>query len=178
MIADESKGYIFIRVPRTAGTSVTRALVNDGATKHYMHCSVQDARKQIPWFDDAFKFTIVRNPFERMVSWYRWCQAEGWPKMSFDKFVSEDRALTVMSLHTTQKDFLSINGNLAVDCTGRYEYLEDDWQLIVERFGIHTELEHVKSTGDYDYHDYYDDLTKAAIEKVFADDLEVFDYAF
>ncbi len=77
MFYTEDPGLLFVHIPRTAGTSVEEALVRayGGRNKRLRlsrkHISGKTLRKNIitknSW-DKAFKFTIIRNPWDRVVS--------------------------------------------------------------------------------------------------------------
>lgn len=98
MIISNSKKYIFIHVPKCAGTSVTRALGrtcqwNDivlGSTEFgagiesaykekfglEKHSTVRDVISVVgeDIWSEYFTFTVVRNPFRRIVSWYTFAE--------------------------------------------------------------------------------------------------------
>ena len=66
MISHKHK-CIFIHIPKCAGTSVEVNFSN----KHSNHCPVAVfARKYPRKFKNYFKFSFVRNPFDRLVSVY------------------------------------------------------------------------------------------------------------
>ena len=71
MICHKSK-VIFIHIPRTAGTSVEKAFVGkdwfniDVSTKHIYASTARDYYAE--FWDEYFKFSIVRNPWDRMLS--------------------------------------------------------------------------------------------------------------
>lgn len=74
---------IFIHIQRTGGNSVQKlfedtdpelieAIAIDPARKRTKHCFVTDIKSTIDpaAFEAYTKFCVVRNPFDRMVSWY------------------------------------------------------------------------------------------------------------
>lgn len=94
MIISENKKFIFIHIPKTGGTSVTRSLeeclkYNDivlggtqygeklqkiykkqfGVSKHSLGIEIQDLVGQEKW-EDFFRFSVVRNPYHRIFSNY------------------------------------------------------------------------------------------------------------
>lgn len=93
----EGRVVFFVHVPKTGGTAVERALVAAGAVEalakkhatfsispHHMHADVHSA-----WLPPAFTdyaFTVVRNPYNRLFSEYRWRTA-GRSGYSFDHWV-------------------------------------------------------------------------------------------
>ena len=62
--------YLFIHIPKTAGRSIQKFLTNFPKHEHF---SVYEQINKIgeQEFLNKFKFTIVRNPWERMVSVWR-----------------------------------------------------------------------------------------------------------
>ena len=100
MIYDKYK-CIHIHIPKTAGTSITKALhgkdfvLFDTNKKIWrQHATALETREHYgkeKW-DSYFKFSIVRNPFDRLVSAYNWlCQdmkpCEFRDRMLFKSFI-------------------------------------------------------------------------------------------
>ena len=69
MYIDHDNKIVFIHIPRTGGTSIKSALnLHDKIYKEDVyHMSANDIPKEC---EDYFKFTFVRNPFDRFVSLY------------------------------------------------------------------------------------------------------------
>jgi len=66
-----SCGYwIFLHIPKCGGETLERALRLE---KDY--ATAWERRKE--WNEDTVVFTIVRNPFDRMLAWFRFC-LHGW----------------------------------------------------------------------------------------------------
>jgi hypothetical protein len=80
----EQGGFLFIHIPKTAGTSIftamlkscqgTRAELNHyrmGQKKHASAFTARGVLTPAQW-NHAFKFSVVRNPWDRMVSMWRY----------------------------------------------------------------------------------------------------------
>ena len=71
MIINTDKKFIHIAIPRTATTCVNIALGNlEHPEPDEHHCTIAEAIKKNPEYKDFYKFTFVRNPFDKLVSTY------------------------------------------------------------------------------------------------------------
>ena len=70
---------IFIHIPKTAGNAIltlankmygTTRITNDRTSNQNFHSTLQDAEKYIFNIDNLYSFTVVRNPWSRVLSWY------------------------------------------------------------------------------------------------------------
>lgn len=188
---------IFIHIPRCAGVSVSRSLfrsLSAGHTPIWKYQIVFDKDE----FESFFKFTFVRNPWDRLLSAYTFLQGGG--------FTPEDRAWANANLrryHTFDcfvRDWVK-HANLdrqvhfspqyrlvcepgstipATDFIGRYETLEADYRHVAAHLGITSGLLHTNSSGSRsrDYREAYTSTTRDIVSEVYADDLEIFGYRF
>src|SRR5215207_236526 len=87
MLVSYSSKVIFIHIQKTGGDTVSRLLsesVPDILHLNAKHGFAVDAVKHLDDWNNYFKFAFVRNPWDRLVSWYsmirdaqtiRWHQA-------------------------------------------------------------------------------------------------------
>lgn len=193
MIYSDKYKYIFLHVPKNAGTSIKKILEKkyDG-NKIMVHVSASDGQLKLKEWNKYFKFAIVRNPYSRVVSWYNHLireSEEGVKKdfiirpSSFMEFFDQEEIYThkktnMFRLWQTQFEFLSIKDKLAVDKIIKFENLKSDWKDICnELFGDYTELGHEKNWGvGNNWIDYYDKETIKLVNERFQKDFEVFNY--
>jgi|19_taG_2_1085344.scaffolds.fasta_scaffold84586_2 hypothetical protein len=72
MIVDERK-IIFVHIPKNAGTSIRRYFGNLST----YHETIYDFKDTFPdKYNSYRKFAVVRNPYDRMVSWYFYLQRQ------------------------------------------------------------------------------------------------------
>lgn len=161
---------VFLHIPKTGGISVehvflalvgltwdTRAPLllrgNDDPAKgpprlahlkatEYVSCGYLTQEQ----FDAYFKFSFVRNPWDRMVSEYKY---RGHPmRMTFKRWLLEHLpppGFTDAYCHIVpQHEYLyDADGRLLADFVGRYESLQADFDVVCERLGIaRTPLPH------------------------------------
>ena len=74
LISHEEPKFIFIHIQKTGGVSISNLLRRYIPTttpgRGLRHISARRALKQVENPDDYFKFAFVRNPWDRLVSWY------------------------------------------------------------------------------------------------------------
>lgn len=141
-----------------------------------------------------FKFTFVRNPYDRIVSCYtdkiKW-PAESdviasrpmklWEDMTFKEFV---RAVKTISDESADFHFRSqhrFTRRYKMNFIGRFENLKKDYLKICGEIGIKTsqKLPHRrKSSRKKDYREYYDEETKKLVQERYKKDIELFGYSF
>jgi hypothetical protein len=141
-------------------------------------------------FQPYFKFSFIRNPFERLVSEYRW---RGLARsMSFRNFVTHyfprPHAYADSSRHVLpQYDFLyDSGGRLLMDFVGRFENLQQDFDCVCQRLGISgSQLPHANPSPEtlsntamhYSHHYDGNDLVDH-VARLYEKDLSVFGYRF
>jgi hypothetical protein len=207
-----TKDAVFIWIPRTAGTSIWTMLESNGCPKlkdtyAIKHCFAErglvtfghvsyryllESGLVTPEFDRrAFKFTFVRNPFDRAVSLFHFLKRQRYlhANVSFRTFAGllEDKAfdpvgpynLRGLSQCNCQTDWLKgADGKLHVDFIGRWEHLAEDAKELAAELGVAAELPHLNSTDRGDYRAYYDDETRDIVARAYAEDLTELAYEF
>jgi hypothetical protein len=140
----------------------------------------------------CYKFSFVRNPFDRLVSCYKNKIIEEnnsliqtnygnlfYKDMPFDEFVynvSNIPDLLSDRHFRSQYSYLYYKGKLLVDFIGKFENINEDYKIIKEKYNL-TDLPHInKSNEKKNYRDYY---SKELIELVsvrYKNDIEKFNY--
>lgn len=146
------------------------------------------------YFDSAFKFAFIRNPFDWVVSLYEFIRKneshenyEEIKSMTFDEFcmwnvkmVHEQKENNNGSINNLSGFLLDDDGKLIVDFVGRMENYDNDMRFILGKLGMNiNEIPKINvSERKPDYRDYYNDFSRSIIEEGFADDLKYFNYSF
>ena len=69
MIIDKHK-IIFVHIPKNAGTSV-KNLFSKKLERPFQNKTINEIKKENPKAYNSYrKFTVVRNPYDRVISWY------------------------------------------------------------------------------------------------------------
>lgn len=189
---------IFIRIPKSAGRSVSISLFDCLVGSHIKLRDYQLAFKETE-FNDFLKFTIVRNPWDRVVSAYFFLKEGGvsgedlvfskkhMSKInSFDDFVKnylKKRRFQSFTHFIPQIEFLTIKNKIAVDYIGKFENLNKDFEFIKNEIGlkgdIHLQKNNLtKSRKSKNYTQYYSEVTKNIVADIYYKDIEILNYKF
>lgn len=188
---------IFIHIPKTAGVSVNAALFGANTGFHRTIAGYQAIFSRSE-FARYFKFTFVRNPWDRLASAYfflkggglhdgdrRWAARHLAPYDSFDAFVhgwvTSDNIL--LGKHfAPQADYLCLPGKQTteLDFIGFFENLHDDYEYVREALGTGQELaaKNVTRGKGRDYRTYYTDEARERVAEVYRRDIELLGYTF
>ncbi len=141
------------------------------------------------FYDECFKFSTVRNPWARVASMYS--RREGIPMskdMDFDAFCLALRYASDTcqkpTRHQNQIDWVTDEtGEIAVDLVMRLEEISEGLEQIREMTEGRLILRHARAnvnTGSIsrNYRDRYSAEARDHVAKIFARDIEAFDYSF
>lgn len=207
--------FLFVHIPKTAGNAIQNILLkysedqlvvsklkHDGVERFGVestygtskHTKLLEYKKVLPpeIYDSLFKFTIVRNPWDRVVSRYFFKKM----KREFEKglTVNEiqekpfDRKEFIRVINTTPtlESFLLENpGNGKIDFLKdtdidffiRFERLQEDFDEVCTRLGIEKEALPVRNQSKHkDFRTYYDQETKALVYMRHKNEIDYFQY--
>ena len=206
MISDKYK-FIYIHIPKTAGESIEEVLSNEFEDSRIVsndpdwdilikHDTLieHDYSMKSP-LSDFFTFSFVRNPWDRMVShWKYFIQTERSPPMPFEDFVFNFHKVLKEAINghwwnpyrkyiftAPQLDFLTDeNGEVQVNYIGRFEELQKDFDHVCKQLNIKAiKLPHKNKTSRKPHQEYY--KTQGCIDEVarrYKKDIEYFKYNF
>lgn len=155
-------------------------------------------------WDEYFKFTVVRNPFDKLVSGYhftlssmgrpkgasgfralfawRGCETPPQRAANDGALIADFREWIRAGASMFDRDKYVINGRECVDEFIRFEELADGIARVCERIGVPFEPQRIpKYKMGIRHHriplcDYYDDETTAIVRRLYAWELERFGY--
>lgn len=207
MIISDAHRLLFVHVQKTGGVTLTNMLkeqLPDVRSVSRRHAPLTKILRKEPELVDYWTFGFVRNPWDRMVSWWAmisnwrdWSQRSGtpiedkWNEMwrgaseytSFEQFVTEGPE-SFANLRRNQIDYLHAElpkrgVSRRADFIGRTENLEADTAVVFEHFGLPFErAAHDNRSKRTGYRDYYTPATRDRVAEVFAKDIAEFGYDF
>ena len=199
MVISKDKRFLFIRIQKTASSSIKESLFNEcpDCIETLTHSIAKDEKEKITNWDNYFKFAFVRNPFERLVSWYNMIQFNYNPifepnnlwkyamdnSTNFTEFIKNCTEPILEGEYRcfawNQLDYISNDNGIIIDFIGRYENLNSDFEVICHNIGINAPiLPKVRVGKQVNYRDYYTDETKSIISERFKRDIDYFNYKF
>ncbi|MDX6766402.1 MAG: sulfotransferase family 2 domain-containing protein [Candidatus Methylacidiphilales bacterium] len=197
---------IFIHIPKTAGTSVSRALFELPKTidteyprsirklrfKHLKATAVKSYLGDETW-NRHFSFAFVRNPWDLMVSSYNWWVQKASHDPTFKDRIGSSEWLSnfesfifspfgrfkLNELEGNMLDWVTENGDIIVDYVGKVETFNSDWAAICHKINApFRPMPCLNSTIRLDYRQYYNSRTRAAIAERFHREIELFEYKY
>jgi hypothetical protein len=130
--------------------------------------------------------TLVRDPWDRMVSYYHWLHEQRFDHpavarsraMAFGDFLRHPDTRAEMS-HDQVTDYLRLaDGRVAGATVLRLESLSTDLPVLERALGLRLEMPRVnESDRPRDIGNLYDDEAKAIVARAYADDIAQFGYS-
>lgn len=129
---------------------------------------------------DFFKFAVVRNPWDRMVSRYFYSKkiSKKFINFSFNEFLNYDLKNNANVLN--QYNFCTDNkDNFCLDKVIKFENLNEDFNKISSKiFNKKDMLSHFNKSDHKQYREYYNHKMKDKIYNFCKKDIEFFEYEF
>lgn len=126
-------------------------------------------------FNKYYKFSVVRNPYDKMVSMYFWAHKQD--KQSFNDFCKTSN-VNNLSIHT-------IDDICSCDVYIRFEHLHEDIKKVCEylqlpNYNINNLPTHKSNTrkNKKHYREYYDEETRNIVYESHKKEFELFGYTF
>lgn len=181
--------YMFIHIPKTGGQSTIQAFKScSSSTLQYRgHLTITETLQQIN-FNNFKSFSIIRNPWGRVVSYYHYISQLSLqekknysiPYSTFEEFVDffiSDKNI----IYRPQIDFLiNLDGDIIVDSILRLENVQKDLDKFLLKNGIQEKIILPKTnTSKHDnYKKYYSDSLVKKVGLYERDIIKKFKYNF
>jgi hypothetical protein len=200
VLVSDSRKLVFVHIQKTGGVTVHRLLqehIPDIRTIMARHEFARRGMDELDDWDAHFKFAFVRNPWDRLVSWYSMvtrCPRGGnalWRYVhdnssTFKEFIYNCTGEVEMktgahySFAYNQLDYVTDeNGALLVDFIGRLENFDKDVHEVFSRIGVDLEaIPHKNRSGHRHYSTFYTPDTELIVRERFKRDIEYFGYEF
>ncbi|MCX4327468.1 MAG: sulfotransferase family 2 domain-containing protein [Lachnospiraceae bacterium] len=186
----------YLRLAKCACTSIISTLINEepGTSLHDFAEKKYKIIGNIPQNDYIFKFTYVRNPFERLVSCYvdkienkekgnpfkkyNYCMGILNEIQNFDEFVKCIVKIPVSWADRhfkSQYSYIYENGEKLVDYIGKVEDLTESYKLIQEKYDL-KKIGNMNKSKKKDWKVYYTKETAKLVYEYYKKDILTFGY--
>lgn len=214
MIVSPGRRYIFVHIPKTGGTSLAAALETRAMADDILIGDTPKARRRRRRLDalpargrlckhsgladidgvlapgeiaGMFVFTLVRNPWDRMVSYYAWAREQSFDhpairaakRLGFSGFVADPGVGETLRRSPARSYVTDAAGTERCAAFVRLEYLETDRGQVWDHLGFRLDVPRLNASGrKRDYRSYYDAPTRRRVAEVHAENIARFDYAW
>jgi len=198
MVVIHKKKCIFVHIPKCAGTSMEQFLKDYGnndidyfgvfnnRSLHHLTAYelLMSLRKKK--FGKYYRFSIVRNPYDRLLSEYYWCPLinigykynktkDNFLKYVIFLFKNKNKMLSVYNDHfIPQYDFLYENNNLIVNNIFKYEHFSYVNDFLKKKLNINNDFITINKTN-FEKEDWTTEQ-KELIYKLYKNDFILFNY--
>lgn len=215
MIVSTGRKYIFVHIPKTGGTALSlaleaRAMKDDiliGDTRKararkgrqrgvqttgrlWKHSTLADIDGLLPPESMAamFTLTLVRNPWDRAVSYYHWLRGQSFAHpavglakaVSFSEFLNHPQTQVSFRLWPASAYMRDVSGQENCTLYLRLEHLDQDIAPFEAHLGFRlTSLPRVNASNRRtDWRGYYSDADADLLAQNCAEDIARFGYGF
>lgn len=204
------KPFIFIHIPKTAGISISRVIDSYAQRKLHIrnfdmpissnkginigHISLfallKSGNLRKGYYNKAFKFCFVRNPWDRAVSLFEFLNRRGIVNHNkFKNFLYElrDKGISPIGLMNVsdnsqcnqQVEWIINNKKCVADFVGRFEQLQRDFDKLCDLLGMpRKRLPKENVTRRKKYNHYYNTETRKLVGRLYDRDIDYFKYTF
>ncbi|WP_185962578.1 sulfotransferase family 2 domain-containing protein [Thalassomonas sp. M1454] len=188
--------FIYIHIPKTGGNGILKSLFNlDFGLGHKPLELYYKANRTK--FDEYYKFTIVRNPYDRFVSAFNYLKAGGNSQVDIivlkeeltkhrdvNDFISElkknpELMVNVMNYVHFMPQTYFLKGNIratSIDHIGKQEDMETSFNFLKNIFSLNN-LELKKQNVTKGYNDTLSYDSKTFLYNLYEEDFRYFDYS-
>ena len=175
------KKIVFVHAPRTSGTSIENEILKDKLVpdpeKHLRASQIKTILKE-DWAN-YFKFTIVRNPWDRIISMYHqiFHQAYGIKTGKSLEFFLQNYSPAPWEYGIQCSDYADEDMDLII----KFEDRQNGLNKLQDLTGLkinHSRKSRSRTREKKDYREYYNEITKKAVENYFSKDIKLYDYSF
>ena len=204
---------IFIHIPKTAGTSIN-SFFHPGVKFHFkkpdyerlfgwcpkrqLHMQHATSKQLLETeliteeqWNEYYKFTFVRNPWDRAYSDYIWIKKFANVKGSFKNYIKKEKGFKNIFNDNTNENYLGdhlipqtiffdIEGKYKLDFVGNFENFSVQIQDVLKALNIRKNFDVFQNRTKRikDYSKFYTNSNKNLVEQIYEKDIKLLNYSF
>lgn len=214
MIISKGRGYIFVHIPKTGGTALSLALEERAMKDDILIGDTPKAKRRRRRLDGIktrgrlwkhstlsdidgllttdeigamFAFTLVRNPWDRVVSYYHWLRDQSFDhaavslaqRHDFKTFAQDPVIASSFRSAPTTAYMTRADGVVQCSAYIRLEHFDTDVRPLTDKLGFELSLPMENASNrQKDWRHYYDDATAEIVAQSCEQDIADFGYCF
>jgi hypothetical protein len=179
---------VFVHIPKTAGESIETFFLgkplntpeDPRVSLPSKHASLAEILADHPHVRDGYlSFTVVRNPWDRYVSYLSHAHRER-ERFTEDELRTQMRRMLFhpFYLRRSTRNMICLDGRVAVDHVLRFERLGEDFRRLCAALGIEGELSRHNPSSHRHYSSYFDPWTRECLRAIHRWEIEEFSHLF
>ncbi|MGR3542592.1 MAG: sulfotransferase family 2 domain-containing protein [Hasllibacter sp.] len=207
------RNFIFVHIPKTGGTSMALALeeraqaadilIGDtpkarrragrhrgvaAAGRLWKHSTLRDIPGLVSpaFIEGAFVFTLIRNPWDRLLSWHAWLRDQTFAHpavalaraRAFPDFLREPSVQAMVAANPPSSYVTDASGRERCAAFVRIERLEEDIAPVAAHLGFVPDLPHANRSAHPARAEAYDRAGRALVEAICPEEVGRFGYRF
>lgn len=187
MICSDTHGFVFVANTKAASTSIHVALATYDSGKtittklehHAKHARMNQISAEFPETKNYFKFGVIRNPLEWVVSWYTFrklvSNKNNTKNIEFKDWLMNQSSTAYdscgLGLAVSQIDILTSNLDYYMD----FETLQQNFDIVCDKINIpRVIISHQNTSTHNHYTEYYDPESLHFVQSKFAEDFDLY----
>lgn len=180
---------IFVHIQKCGGTSIIN-FFNVWKNHNKIFKDIQFIKKNNLKLNNYFKFTVIRNPWDRIVSFFHYhkqkIKSDNFPTrtweyikdLNFTQFIRSPQ-FEFWAKRNNITDYIKYKNVACIDYYLDFNNLKKDFELIKSITGINKNLSHINKSKHESYQKYYRNFkNKEIIECLFKDEIKFFNFKF
>ena len=183
---------IFVHIPKCGGSSI-KQMLNDKNDKSIIHNKlkddIEDLKKENLDYEKYLIFTMLRNPWDRMVSYYFFykniIKTNETISLNSKKFNFSDWLKLTLDdqekfyfIHENYLDYLTYENKILVDYTMNFNFFKNECIELQNILKFNNEIIHANKTNHEFYKTYYSEEDIQLVYSIYKRDIDFFQFDF
>jgi len=180
---------IFVHIQKSGGSSIIN-FFNAGKNHNKIFKDLEILKEENLKINKFFKFTVIRNPWDRIVSFFHYhkekLKNKNFPtrtweyiqNLNFSQFIRSQQFQS-WAKRNNITNYITLNNIPYIDYYINFDNLQKDFELVKKITGINKNLLHINKSKHEKYEKYYKNKkNKEIISDLFEKEINFFNFKF